>query len=116
MNKTSIAIIIYNLIIVLSVMYATQPLQPLLANEFHISIVKASLFTAVILFFLALSPIVYGYFLENIDAKKMLTNASLVLLITNLFLGVSNSFETFFLARLLEGLCIPAILTSSMSI
>ena len=116
MNKTSIAIIIYNLIIVLSVMYATQPLQPLLANEFHISIVKASLFTAVILFFLALSPIVYGYILENIDAKKMLINASIVLLITNLFLGFSNSFETFFLARILEGLCIPAILTSSMSI
>ena len=38
-------------------MYATQPLQPLLANEFDISIVKASQFTAVIMLFLAISPI-----------------------------------------------------------
>ena len=38
MNKKALYIIIYNIIVVLSVMYATQPLQPLLSKEFNISI------------------------------------------------------------------------------
>jgi len=116
MNKKALAIIVYNIIVVLSVMYATQPLQPLLAKEFDISIVQSSLFTAVIMFWLAVAPIIYGYILESISAKKMLSIASVILFFTNLMLGFSDSFETFLLARCFEGLTVPAILTSSMTI
>ncbi len=100
----------------MSVMYATQPLQPLLATKFEVTITEASLFTAVILFFLAVAPIIYGYILEKVCAKKMLINASIVLLITNIFLGLSNSYELFLFFRVCEALVIPAILTSLMSI
>ena len=116
MNKNALYIIIYNIIVVLSVMYATQPLQPLLSIEFNISIVESSLFTAVIMFWLAVAPIVYGYILESISAKKMLSISSVILFFTNLVLGFSNSFEMFLFARCLEGLTVPAILTSSMTI
>jgi len=116
MNKKALFIIVYNIIVVLSVMYATQPLQPLLSLEFNITIVQSSLFTAVIMFWLAIAPIIYGYILESISAKKMLSISSVLLFITNLILGFSNSFETFLLARCLEGLIVPAILTSSMTI
>jgi len=114
--RINLLIIIYCLIIVMSVMYATQPLQPLLAQEFDITVIQASQFTAVILFFLAISPIIYGYILEKIDAKKMLINASFVLLITNICLGLSANYEMFLFFRICEGLVIPAILTSLMSI
>ncbi len=77
-------------------MYATQPLQPLLAQEFEISIVKASSFTAVIMLFLAISPIIYGYILESVKTKKVLIIASIVLFITNLSLGFANNYELFF--------------------
>jgi MFS transporter, YNFM family, putative membrane transport protein len=97
-------------------MYATQPLQPLLAKQFNISIIKASQFTAVIMLFLAISPIVYGYILEKVCAKKMLSIASFVLLITNIFLGLSTSYEMFLFFRVCEALVIPAILTALMSI
>ena len=116
MNKNALYIIIYNIVVVLSVMYATQPLQPLLSKEFNINIVQSSLFTAVIMFWLALAPIFYGYILESVSAKKMLTISSIILFFTNLVLGFSDSFETFLLARCLEGLTVPAILTSSMTI
>ena len=65
--KTNLLIIIYGLIVTMSVMYATQPLQPLLASKFNISIIEASQFTAVILFFLAVAPIIYGYILEKVN-------------------------------------------------
>jgi MFS transporter, YNFM family, putative membrane transport protein len=97
-------------------MYATQPLQPLLAKQFDISIIKASQFTAVIMLFLAISPIVYGYVLEKVCAKKMLTYSSIILLITNIFLGMAKSYEMFLSLRICEALVVPAILTALMSI
>ncbi|MDD2894782.1 MAG: MFS transporter [Aliarcobacter sp.] len=114
--RTNLFIVVYCIIIVLSVMYATQPLQPLLAKQFDISIIKASQFTAVIMLFLAISPIVYGYILEKVCAKKMLTYSSIILLITNIFLGMAKSYELFLTLRICEALVVPAILTALMSI
>lgn len=116
MKKVDLFIVVYCIVIVLSVMYATQPLQPLLAKEFNISVIKASQFTAIIMLFLAISPIVYGYILEKVCAKKMLMYSSSILLITNIFLGLSNSYETFLFFRFCEALVVPAILTALMSI
>lgn len=116
MNKKALLIIIYNIVVVLSVMYATQPLQPLLADEFNITMFKSSMFTAIIMFWLALSPIFYGYILESISSKKMLIISSVILFCTNLGLAFSNSFESFLFMRFLEALTVPAILTSSLTI
>ncbi len=116
MKKFDLFIIVYCIIIVLSVMYATQPLQPLLARQFNVSITKASQFTAIIMLFLAISPIIYGYLLEKVNAKKMLINSSIVLFVTNIFLGLSTNYEWFLFFRTIEALVVPAILTSLMSI
>ncbi len=116
MNKKEIAIIVYTITMLLSVMYATQPIQPLLAIEFNVSIIQASSFTAIIMFFLAIAPIIYGYILEHVYAKKVLIIASLILFITNLLLSFSNSYEMFLFIRTIEAMVIPAILTSCMAI
>ncbi|WP_072681198.1 MFS transporter [Arcobacter sp. LA11] len=116
MQKKELLIVIYTITILLSVMYATQPLQPLLANEFEVSIVKASSFTAVIMLFLAISPIIYGYILESVKTKKVLIIASVTLFITNLALGFANNYEIFLIIRTIEAMVIPAILTACMSI
>ena len=116
MKKKDLFIVIYCIIIILSVMYATQPIQPLLAKQFNVSIIKASQFTAVIMLFLAISPIIYGYILEKTNVKKMLINSSIILFITNIFLGLATSYELFLFFRVIEALVVPAILTSLMSI
>lgn len=116
MKKKDLYIVIYCIIIILSVMYATQPIQPLLAKQFNVSIIKASQFTAVIMLFLAISPIIYGYILEKVNVKKMLINSSIILFITNIFLGLATSYELFLFFRVIEALIVPAILTSLMSI
>lgn len=116
MNKKELFIIIYTITMLLSVMYATQPLQPLLAKEFSISMVQSSYFTAVIMLFLAIAPIIYGYILERVNAKKVLMIASIILLITNLLLSFSNTYEMFLLIRTIEAIVIPAILTACMTV
>ncbi|AXX93524.1 MFS transporter [Malaciobacter molluscorum LMG 25693] len=116
MNRKQLIIIIYIILVVFSIMYATQPLQPLLAKEFEINIIQASQFTAVIMFSLAIAPIIYGYVLETICPKKMLIYSSVILLVTNLVLSSSNSYEMFLIIRIIESVIIPAIITSCMSI
>lgn len=116
MKKNELLIIIYTITVLLSVMYATQPIQPLLAKEFDITVVKASSFTAVIMLFLAISPIIYGYILESVKTKTVLTVASITLFITNLALGFSNSYEVFLTIRTIEAMIVPAILTACMTI
>ncbi len=97
-------------------MYATQPLQPLLSREFNVSIVHASFFTAVIMMFLAIAPIMYGYLLEHVNAKRVLIIASIILFITNIILSFSTTYSLFLIARIIEASVIPAILTACMSI
>lgn len=97
-------------------MYATQPLQPLLAKEFDVSMTKASSFTAVIMLFLAISPIIYGYILESVKTKTVLKIALITLLITNFSLSLANSYEMFLTIRTIEAIVIPAILTGAMTI
>jgi YNFM family putative membrane transporter len=116
MNKKELFTIIYTITILLSVMYATQPLQPLLAQEFNISIIEASSFTAIIMLFLAIAPIFYGYILEKTNAKKVIIIASILLFMTNLLLSFSNTYEMFLFIRTIEAIIIPAILTACMSI
>ena len=116
MKKKELFIIIYFIIIILLVMYVTQPIILLFAIQFNVSIIKASQFTAVIMLFLAISPIIYGYILEKINVKKMLINSSIILFITNIFLGLATSYELFLFFRVIEALVVPAILTSLMSI
>lgn len=116
MKKTELLIIIYTITVLLSVMYATQPLQPLLANEFDVSMTKASSFTAVIMLFLAISPIIYGYILESVKTQTVLITASIFLFFTNLALGFSNSYEMFLTIRTIEAIIIPAILTGCMAV
>ena len=116
MKNSERLIIIYTIIILLSVMYATQPLQPLLAKEFNITMVQASQFTAVIMLFLAIAPIIYGYVLEQVNAKRVLMSASIILCVTNILLSFSSSYELFLILRTIEAMVVPAILTACMSI
>ena len=97
-------------------MYATQPLQPLLAKEFNVSMAKASSFTAVIMLFLAISPIIYGYILESVKTRTVLKIALIILLVTNFSLSLANSYEIFLTIRTIEAIIIPAILTGAMTI
>jgi len=97
-------------------MYATQPLQPLLAKEFNVSMAKASSFTAVIMLFLAISPIIYGYILESVKTRTVLKIALIILLVTNFSLSLANSYEMFLTIRTIEAIIVPAILTGAMTI
>ncbi|WP_245391403.1 MFS transporter [Sulfurospirillum barnesii] len=96
-------------------LYAAQPIQPLFENEFSLSRFEAVMFTTVIMLPLGFAPVFYGYILETFSTKRFLRNAVLLLGLLELLFGWSNTYPLLVGIRALQGLLIPAILTSLMS-
>lgn len=99
----------------LSTLYAVQPIQPLFEKEFDLSRFEAAIFTTTIMLPLGFAPIFYGYILETVSSKRFLKNAVLWLGILELLFALSNTYTVLLIIRALQGLLIPAVLTSLMS-
>lgn len=102
-------------ILTLCTLYAVQPIQPLFEKEFDLSRFEAVIFTTVIMLPLGFAPIFYGYILETFSSKLFLRNAVLMLGILELFFAWSDTYGVLLSIRALQGLLIPAVLTSLMS-
>lgn len=102
-------------ILTLCTLYAVQPIQPLFEKEFALSRFEAVIFTTVIMLPLGFAPIVYGYVLETLSSKLFLRNAVLILGVLELLFAYSDTYSALLGIRALQGVLIPAVLTSLMS-
>ena len=102
-------------IFTLCTLYAVQPIQPLFEKEFDLSRFEAVIFTTVIMLPLGFAPIFYGYILETFSSKLFLRNAVLMLGILELCFSWSSTYSVLLAIRTLQGILIPAVLTSLMS-
>ena len=107
--------ILFNTILALSALYAPQPLLPVLSQTFHVSREAAAALTTITFIPLALAPLLYGYLLETVSAVKILKISVLLLAITELCFAAAPSFALLMVIRLIQGLLVPAILTSLMT-
>jgi len=107
--------IIFNTILVLSVLYAPQPLLPVLSLEFGVSREAAAALTTVTFIPLALAPLAYGYLLETVSPIRVLKISVALLALTELCFAGASSFALLITIRLIQGLLVPAILTSLMT-
>ena len=96
-------------------LYAAQPIQPRFQAEFGLSSLQALLFTTLMMAPLGIAPLFYGYLLESFSARKMVRWALFCLGILELFFALADNYLTLLIIRGVQGLIIPAILTSIMS-
>ena len=102
-------------ILTLCTLYAVQPIQPLFEHEFNLSRFEAVIFTTAIMLPLGFAPIVYGYILETFSSKRFLKNAVLLLGLLEVVFAFTDTYFFLLSIRGLQGLLIPAVLTSLMS-
>ncbi|MBT8435867.1 MAG: MFS transporter [Gammaproteobacteria bacterium] len=98
-----------------STLYIPQPMLPLLAEDFGVSAGEAGLLMTVAMLPLAIAPLVYGYFLQAIPAKLMLSVALALLALDLVCFYFADEFWHLILLRLLQGLLLPAIFTALMT-
>ncbi|TNF50966.1 MAG: MFS transporter [Deltaproteobacteria bacterium] len=109
------AAILFTTVLALSALYVPQPLLPVLAAEFGISRETAALLTTISFIPLSLAPLFYGALLESVSTRKMLRWAVLLLAVTEGLMFLVEPFAWLMALRLLQGLLIPAMLTSLMT-
>ncbi len=95
--------------------YAAQPIQPLFQSEFQLSNFQAILFTTLMMAPLGIAPLLYGYLLESYSARRMVRGALLVLGVLELLFAFADNYLTLLVIRAVQGLMVPAIITSLMS-
>lgn len=115
MTHSTIKYLYFATVVTFCSLYAAQPIQPLFKSEFHLSNFQAILFTTLMMAPLGIAPLVYGYLLESFSAKVMLRWALFLLGILELFFASADSYYTLLTLRGIQGLMIPAILTSLMT-
>ncbi len=111
-----IACIIFVAIATLSLVYAPQPLSPLLATYFGVSTHLATLLVSLTLLPMAIAPILYGYLLEKFSAKLLLIASTFICAILQILSTFADSFSLFLSIRLLQSIFFPAILTTLLTI
>lgn len=63
-------LIIFCALLTLAIVYAPQPITPLLSNYFNVSLHQISWVISITLIPLAVAPLIYGYLLEIFSLKK----------------------------------------------
>ncbi len=98
-----------------STLYIPQPMLPLLADQFGVSSSQVGLLMTATFLPLGLAPVVYGYFLQAIPARLMLTVALALLLLDQLAFYLASAFWHLLLLRGIQGLVLPAVFTALMT-
>lgn len=115
MTDSTVKYLYFATVVTFCSLYAAQPIQPVFKSEFQLSNFQALLFTTLMMAPLGIAPLVYGYLLESFSAKVMLRWALFLLGILELFFALADSYLSLLAIRGIQGLMIPAILTSLMS-
>lgn len=96
-------------------LYGMQSIQPLLLEIFQLSKFQAALLTSAVMLPLGFAPFIFGYIFHGQSVKKILRFAILYLGFFEILFGLSQNYELLLAIRFLQGLAIPAVLTSISS-
>jgi MFS transporter, YNFM family, putative membrane transport protein len=114
-KNTVIQVMYFTAILTFCSLYAAQPIQPVFQQEFHLTGFQAILFTTLMMAPLGVAPLLYGVLLEAYPARSLLRGAVFLLAILEMVFACTTSYVFLLLIRGVQGLLIPAILTSLMS-
>jgi YNFM family putative membrane transporter len=111
----NLLIICFTAMMIMGVMYAPQPLFNILRDEFGVGRATVGLTVTMVMLPLAIAPLVYGFVLAKMPAKRLLLAGIGLLIVLQLGLCLTRSFGLLLALRLGQGLLVPAVLTSLMT-
>lgn len=107
--------LLYVITLILSLIYGPQPLFAAISADFSVSGASISLLVSVAMLPLGIAPLLYGALLNKVPARRLLQITMLLLALAGIPGYFTHSFAVLLAFRLLQGLLIPAVLTSLMT-
>lgn len=114
-NGSVMKVMYFTAIITFCSLYAAQPIQPVFQQEFELSGLQAILFTTLMMAPLGVAPLFYGILLEAYPVRTLLRRAVFMLAALEIIFSCTTSYFVLLTIRAVQGMLIPAILTSLMS-
>src|SRR5699024_10035338 len=101
-NKTTVVLFLSG-IAVISSLYMTIPLLPIIANDYGISLQQAAWAGSIFSIFFALGCLFFGAIAERVGLKNVLVGGMIGLSIITFFIGWAASFTQLLVLRALQG-------------
>ncbi|THB81125.1 MAG: MFS transporter [Desulfobacteraceae bacterium] len=92
--------------------YITQPILPVLQEEFRVSPVQVSMTVSIVILGIVISNLFLGYLADRISIRPIILIGGLCVAAGGMISSWTHSFNILLLARLIQGLFIPALTTS----
>jgi MFS transporter, YNFM family, putative membrane transport protein len=91
--------------------YITQPVLPVLQQEFGVSAPLASLSMSAVIFGMAIANLPFGALADRMSIRRLILTGSLIVALSGLVCAATHDFWRLVAARGLQGLFIPSITT-----
>ncbi|UZE97390.1 MFS transporter [Alkalimarinus alittae] len=98
------------------VLYAPQPLFPLLSISLGLSETQTGLLTTATMLPLFIAPLTFGRLLSKYSPERLLRISLLLLALTTTGFVLANDFTLLLVIRFCQGLLLPVLLTSVMTL
>jgi len=90
-------------------LYTTQPILPMLSQEFKVSPATAGLTISVLVLMIALVSAPYGFLSDILGRKPVMVASCLLLVVPTLLCAIAPSFKALMFFRALQGLLMPGV-------
>jgi len=91
--------------------YITQPVLPVLQNEFQVDAITASFTVAAVILGIALSNLPFGVLSDKISIRPIIFIGGVMVAVGGLLCATTDNIWTLISARFIQGLFIPALTT-----
>ncbi|MFO7886149.1 MAG: MFS transporter [Desulfobacteraceae bacterium] len=92
--------------------YITQPVLPVLQTEFNVSPSQVSMTVSIVILGIVISNLFFGYLADKISIHPVILAGGICVASGGIIASMTHDFRIFLMARLFQGLFIPALTTS----
>ena len=111
-SDVTVQLLVFSLVAAaFTTVYITQPVLPVIQDEFAVDPRTASLSISMVILGIALSNLPFGIFADRYAIKPILLTGGTVVTGTSLVCAVTQSFVLLIAARFIQGLFIPSLTT-----
>lgn len=106
--KTTIALSIGSMLVFANI-YFTQPILPVIAEEFQVSPLAANMTVSLVILALGLSLFIYGPFSDSVGRRRIMIITMVLATVTTFLAAFAPTFELLVIIRVLQGIFLAGL-------
>jgi MFS transporter, YNFM family, putative membrane transport protein len=111
-SDITVQVLVFSLVAAaFTTVYITQPVLPIIQNEFAVNARIASLSVSVVIFGIALANLPFGMIADQYPIKPIILTGGTIIAVTSLLCAITHNIWILIVARFIQGIFIPSLTT-----